>query len=125
NGKSKNTAATYCIAVKKYLKWMQNETGRYPAKLIGDNIKAYKDYLDREGMKAASFNNRLAALKSFNEFLIEKKHQNEMVVTKRDKKKIQQRYASPNKFTEQEVKRFLQTVLENGNKRDSTLVTLL
>lgn len=125
NGKSKNTCSSYVVSVTKYLEWFYNRYGKYALLLHAENVADYKELLEREGVKASTFNTRMAGLKAWNEFLIDKGLQKEVVITKKDKKKIQQKVASPTKHSEQEVNQFIQTVLEGGSKRDYALVVLL
>lgn len=47
------------------------------------------------------------------------------MISKNQKKKVQQQYASPAQFSEREVNKFIQAVIEKGNKRDYALVMLL
>jgi integrase/recombinase XerD len=48
-----------------------------------------------------------------------------MVITKKDFQKVQQQYASLAKVEQKDVEKFRQLILESGNKRNYSLVTLL
>jgi integrase/recombinase XerD len=123
-GKSKNTIASYLKSVELYLEWFHARYDKYAFLLFRENIDDYKDHLNTTGVKASTFNARMSGLKLWNEFLIEKGIQKEMVIQKKDKKRIQQQYASPAKHSEQEINQFIQSVLEGRSKRDYALVVL-
>ncbi|SDH83586.1 tyrosine-type recombinase/integrase [Alteribacillus bidgolensis] len=74
---------------------------------------------------AKTINAKLSAIQKYNEFLIAVGVQEDMVITKKMKKKIQQTYASPAQFTEKEVHKFIQAVVEKQNVRDYALIILL
>lgn len=97
-----------------------------PTKLFAQNIKDYIQYLQTvKGSSAKTINARLASLLKFNEYLVSISIQEDMVISKNQKKKVQQQYASPAQFSEREVNKFIQAVIEKGNKRDYALVMLL
>ena len=124
-GKSQNTITSYITSVTKYMVWFSTRYGKAPSQLFAENVAEYKEDLNRQTVSAATFNVRMAGLHTWNEYLVSEGIQSTIVIHKNDKKKIQQQYASPAIHTEQEVQRFIQSVLESQNKRDYTLVNLL
>lgn len=124
--KSDNTLQTYTRHLRDYHQWFQGSFGYAFTKLYRENVLDYKSYLlNIRHLNARSVNVVLAALIKLNEFLIENGVQSEMVVTKKDYLKVQTEYASPAVVAKIDVEAFRQRVLENENKRDYALVTLL
>ncbi|MBB6449722.1 integrase/recombinase XerD [Geomicrobium halophilum] len=124
-GKSVNTISSYITSVRKYLEWFIARYGTIPGQLFSENITDYKLYMTHQNVGASTFNARLAGLRAWNHYLIAQGVQTEYVIAKNDNKIVQKPYASPATHTEQDIQRFLQTVLEGGSKRDYALVTLL
>ncbi|MGH1286452.1 tyrosine-type recombinase/integrase [Bacillus toyonensis] len=124
--KTKNTIYNYQLAVKEYFTWFTDIFEREPTALYLPNVKDYLQYLQREKKRnAKTINVKLAALQKYNEFLITIGVQNELVISKNMKNKIQQDYVSPTQFSEKEVHKFSQTIVEAKKVRDYALVILL
>ena len=124
-GKSQNTITSYITSVTQYIVWFSTRYGKAPSQLFAENVGEYKEDLNRQTVSAATFNVRMAGLHTWNEYLVSEGIQSTVVIHKNDKKKIQKQYASPATHTEQEVQRFIQSVLESQHKRDYVLVNLL
>ena len=124
-GKSNNTIMSYLTSVNQYIDWFSSRYGKAPTQLLAENVAEYKEDLDRQSISAATFNVRMAGLHTWNAYLVSEEIQSTVVIQKNDKRKVQPPYASPAIHTEQDVQRFIQSVLESSNKRDYTLVNLL
>jgi integrase/recombinase XerD len=124
-GKSRNTISSYLVAVKVYIKWFQDRYQKIPHQLLAENVADFKSYLQHKGIAPSTFNSHLAGLRSWNQYLIHIGKQDHLAIRKEDFKKVQHGYASPAVHSEPDVQRFIQTVLESGNKRDYVLVNLL
>jgi integrase/recombinase XerD len=124
--KSPNTIYNYELAVKDFFKWFAGTYDKEPTQLFPQNIKDYVQYLQTvKGSSAKTINARLASLLKYNEYLVSMGVQKNIVINKNQKKKVQQQYASPAQYSEKEVNKFIQAVIEKGNKRDYALVMLL
>ncbi len=124
--KSPNTIYNYQLAVNDFLKWFEDTYDKQPSILFAQNIKDYIQYLQHvKRVSAKTINTRLASLLKYNEYLVSIGVQENIVVNNKQKKKVQQQYASPAHFTEREVNKFIQAVIEKENKRDYALVMLL
>jgi len=124
--KSTNTIKCYILNLASYIKWFKDSFNRDLKILYKQNILDYKSFLMlNKKYNSKTINNKLSALKKFNEFLIEKGSQSEMVIKNKDMLKIQTEYTSPTTITEAEVKYFLQIILETGKNRNYFLVVLL
>jgi integrase/recombinase XerD len=125
-GKSPNTIYNYELAVKDFFKWFKGTYDKQPTQLFLQNVKDYTQYLQTiKGCSAKTINARIASLLKYNEYLVSIGVQSDVVVTKNQRKKVQQQYASPAQFSERDVNKFIQAVIEKGNKRDFALITLL
>lgn len=125
-GKSPNTIYNYSLAVKDYYEWFNGSFGNHPTKLLNQNVLEYKSYLQnikKQNSKTVNF--KLSSLAKYNEYLVSAGIQNDIVITKTMMNKIQQEYASPAKFSNLEVNKLRQAILETGSKRDYALITLL
>lgn len=125
DGKSNHTVKSYLTSVKKYDSWFQKKYGNPSSKLFRENIIEYKEMMEQQDMNPKTYNLRLTGLGAFNDFLIKQGIQQSKEIKKQDYKKIQANVANPCKFEKSEILRFVQTVLESGNKRDYTLVNFL
>ncbi|GAB6524185.1 hypothetical protein bcgnr5386_53160 [Bacillus cereus] len=76
-------------------------------------------------LNVKTINHKISSLAKFNEFLIQTGIQQDQVILKTDMIKVQTAYASPTQIVELDVKKFLQSVLEDNNKRNYAIVTLL
>ncbi|MGE6553528.1 TnP I resolvase [Bacillus mycoides] len=124
--KSENTVKGYTLGIRQYIKWFEGSYDRKLMKLYRQNILEYISYLKNIKMlNAKTINHKISSLAKFNEFLIQKGSQQDQVILKTDMIKIQTAYASPTKIVELDVKKFLQSVLEDNNKRNYAIVTLL
>ncbi|MED3069658.1 tyrosine-type recombinase/integrase [Bacillus thuringiensis] len=124
--KTKNTIYNYKLAIQEYTSWFIDIFDKEPTALYSQNVKDYLQYLQLVKKRSAkTINVKLAALQKYNEFLIARGVQNELVISKNMKKKIQQDYASPAQFSEKEVHKFLQAIVETKKVRDYALVILL
>ncbi|MDM8365490.1 tyrosine-type recombinase/integrase [Bacillus thuringiensis] len=124
--KTKNTVYNYKLAIQEYASWFIDIFDKEPTALYSQNVKDYLQYLQLVKKRSAkTINVKLAALQKYNEFLIAMGVQNELVISKNMKKKIQQDYASPAQFSEKEVHKFLQAIVETKKVRDYALVILL
>ncbi len=124
--KSMNTIKGYILNLKGYFKWFKDSFGMELSILHRQNIIDYKNYLiNVKKLNSKTVNNKISALRKFNEFLQEMGVQKELVIDDKDMIKIQLEYASPTNVTESEVKRFMQKVLETNNNRNYALVILL
>lgn len=124
--KTKNTVYNYKLAIQEYDSWFIDIFDKEPTALYSQNVKDYLQYLQLVKKRSAkTINVKLAALQKYNEFLIVMGVQNELVISKNMKKKIQQDYASPAQFSEKEVHKFLQAIVETKKVRDYAIVILL
>ncbi|MEY2196744.1 tyrosine-type recombinase/integrase [Neobacillus sp. BF23-41] len=124
--KSENTIKGYIQNVNGYLKWFTESKDVNFSKLHRENVKEYISFLKTiKKSKPKTINTKINALVKFNEYLVENKQQKEMVITKKDFQKVQQQYASLAKVEHKDVEKFRQLILESGNKRNYSLVTLL
>lgn len=125
--KSENTNQAYINAVRRYAEWFASRYGHEPKQLFQENISEYKAYLQRSDTNPSTFNARMAGLRTWNDFLIANGVQKEIVISKEDEDytKIQKQYASPAIHTLDEINQFIQTVLEQGSKRDYAQVIFL
>ncbi|PGM91585.1 TnP I resolvase [Bacillus cereus] len=124
--KSENTVQGYTLGMRQYIKWFEDSYDRRLTKLYRQNILEYISYLKNvEMLNAKTINHKISALAKFNEFLIQKGIQQDQVILKTDMIKVQTAYASPTQIVELDVKKFLQSVLEDNNKRNYAIVTLL
>ena len=125
-GKSENTIYNYKLSIEGFYNWFEGSYDKQPTVLYLQNIKDYMQFLQTvKSQSAKTINTKHAALHKYNEYLISANVQTDMVITKNQRKKVQQQYASPAQFTEKEINKFMQAVIEKGNTRDFTLVTLL
>ena len=123
---SKNTIQSYSGHIKRYLKWFQESYNSPFNRLYRENILEYISYMSNiKKLKAQSINAHLAALIKLNEYLIDQSTQTDMVVSKKDYIKIQKEYISPATIIKTDVETFRQKILENRDKRDYAIVTLL
>lgn len=123
---SKNTTKSYSGHIKCYLKWFQESFNTPLNQLYRENILDYMSYMiNIKKLKAESINAHLAALIKLNEYLIEQSIQTDIVVSKKDYIKIQKDYISPATIIKADVEAFRQKILENKDKRDYAIVTLL
>ncbi|MFW5720609.1 MAG: tyrosine-type recombinase/integrase [Candidatus Dojkabacteria bacterium] len=124
--KSPHTIRGYLLNIQLYRKWFKTSFGKPPEKLYRENILEFRSYLIQVVQQnARTINHKLSSLRKYNEFLIEQGVQKDMAVLQKDMMKIQQSYASPTTITEQDVKAFMQEVLEHETKRDYALVVLM
>ena len=123
---SKNTIQSYSGHIKRYLKWFQESYNSPFNHLYRENILEYISYMSNiKKLKAQSINAYLAALIKLNEYLIDQNTQTDIVVSKKDYIKIQKEYISPATIIKTDVESFRQKILENRDKRDYAIVTLL
>ncbi|MED3923364.1 TnP I resolvase [Priestia aryabhattai] len=124
--KTENTVQGYTSGIRQYIKWFEGSYDRKLTKLYRQNILEYISYLKNVKMlNAKSINHKISSLAKFNEFLIQKGSQQDQVILKTDMIKVQTVYASPTQIVELDVKKFLQSVLEDNNKRNYAIATLL
>lgn len=125
-GKSENTVKTYLIHLKGYQKWFQESYSSEVKKLYRENILDYISYmLNIKKLNAKSINAKLAALLKYNEYLMELRIQETIVITRKDQIKVQKEYVNPSTLTKVDVEAFRQKILEESNKRNYAIVTLL
>ncbi|WP_352418241.1 tyrosine-type recombinase/integrase [Proteiniborus sp.] len=123
---SKNTMKSYSGHIKCYLKWFQESFNTPFNQLYRENILDYVSYMvNIKKLKAESINAHLAALIKLNEYLVNQSIQTDTVVSKKDYIKIQKEYISPATIIKADVEAFRQKILENRDKRDYAIVTLL
>lgn len=123
---SANTAETYLIAIRQYMKWYADSFGEEFKKLYRPNILEYISYLKNiRNLKYESINVKIAALVSYNSFLSLSDSSQEIVVTKSDYLSIQTKFASPSTATEKDVDEFRQRVLVESGVRDYAIATLI
>lgn len=127
NQMAANTIDTYTGTLTSYAKWYEDSFGEdAPAQLFRPNILDYISYLRTHCRRtASSVNNKLAALKNFNEYLVSTGHQKEIVIMKKDYMKTQTSYASLSVLTKQDVDALRQKVLANEGIRDYAMITLM
>ncbi|MED3063919.1 TnP I resolvase [Bacillus thuringiensis] len=124
--KTENTVQGYTSGIRQYIKWFEGSYDRKLTKLYRQNILEYISYLKNVKMlNAKSINHKISSLAKSNEFLIQKGSQQDQVILKTDMIKVQTVYASPTQIVELDVKKFLQSVLEDNNKRNYAIATLL
>ncbi|SNT25787.1 Site-specific recombinase XerD [Anaerovirgula multivorans] len=123
---SKNTTKSYSGHIKGYLKWFQESFNTPLNQLYRENILDYMSYMiNIKKLKAESINAHLAALIKLNQYLVDQSIQTDIVVSKKDYIKIQKEYISPATIIKADVEAFRQKILENRDKRDYAIVTLL
>ena len=106
--------------------WFKESYDRDLTNLYRQNVLEYVSFLKNIKMlNAKTINHKVSGLAKFNAFLIQEGIQEDQVIFKTDMMKVQTPYASPTKITDIEVKKFLQDVLENKNKRNYAIVILL
>lgn len=127
NQMAEHTIASYTTTLQSYEKWYEDSFGEdAPAMLYRANVLDYVSFLRTHGHLApASINSKVAALKSFNEFLVETNRQKDVVITRKDHMKIQTQYASPSTVSKQEVDALRQKILTNEGVRDYAIITLM
>jgi integrase/recombinase XerD len=125
DGKSENTIKSYLIHLNEYRKWFQESFHYEVGKLFRENILDYISYMNIKKLNGKSINSKLAALCKYNKYLIEVGFQDSLVITKKDKIKVQNEYINPSTLTKDDVEIFRQTILENSNKRNFAIITLL
>lgn len=124
--KTENTVQGYTSGIRQYIKWFEGSYDRKLTKLYRQNILEYISYLKNVKMlNAKTISHKISSLAKFNEFLIQKGSQQDQVILKTDMIKVQTVYASPTQIVELDVKKFLQSVLEDNNKRNYAIATLL
>lgn len=124
--KSQNTIDGYIRAIKDFFTWFSQTYNKEPQKLMKLNVDEFRSFLQTvKRQDAKTINYKLSALKKYNEFLVDRGIQSDIVITKNMMIKVQQEYASPATLSEKEVNQLRQTILENGSKRDLSLVNLL
>ena len=125
-GKGVATISTYQTDIEQYFKWLLSSLGTDTYKLYRQNILDFKSFLTvLKHTNSRTINKKLSALKKYNLFLVEIGEQSDVVISKKDFMKIQHQIANPTNATENDVKSFLQKILENENSRDFALVILL
>jgi integrase/recombinase XerD len=125
-GRSQNTIYSYLLTIKDFFKWFEGSYDKEPTVLYAQNVKDYVQFLQTvKGQGAITINAKIAALQKYNTYLVSIGLQADVVVSKSQRKKVQQRFASPAQFTEKDVSKFMQAVIEKKNARDFALVTLL
>ncbi len=125
NGYSANTIESYLRGVRSYFDWFNGKYDRDPRELFRENIVDYLQDLKHREVGHVTYNSHLAALQRLNAFWIERGIQADIVILKRDRWKAQAGNESPTQHTTEEVERFLQVILESGNRRDYTLAFFL
>lgn len=124
--KSINTIKGYTLDLKQYIRWFKEAYDRDLTNLYRQNVLEYVSFLKNIKMlNAKTINHKVSGLAKFNAFLIQEGIQEDLVIFKTDMMKVQTTYASPTKITDIEVKKLLQDVLENKNKRNYAIVILL
>lgn len=124
--KSINTIKGYTLDIKQYIRWFKESYDRDLTNLYRQNVLEYVSFLKNIKMlNAKTINHKVSGLAKFNAFLIQEGIQEDQVIFKTDMMKVQTPYASPTKIADIEVKKFLQDVLENKNKRNYAIVILL
>jgi len=124
--KSINTIESYTLDLTEYLNWFESSFNMKLTILHIQNIIDYKKYLSNvKRNNAKSINRKLNTLKKFNEYLISINVMNGIIITSKIMIKLNSEYAAPTKVTNDEVKQFLQVILETGDLRNYALVTLL
>lgn len=130
-GKSSNTIKSYLIHLRNYTNWFKQTYDSNIKKLYRENVLEYKSYLMNvkktkgKNLNAKTVNAKLSALIKLNKYFIKLQLQNDIVITEDDFIKIQQSYANPSIIEKQEVEKFRQAILENGDKRLYAISTIL
>lgn len=124
--KSINTIKGYTLDIKQYIRWFKESYDRDLTNLYRQNVLEYISFLKNiKTLNAKTINHKISGLAKFNAFLIHEGIQNEQVIFKTDMMKVQTPYVSPTQITDIDVKKFLQDVLEDENKRNYAIVILL
>lgn len=123
--KSSNTIESYVLHVKGFIKWFESSKNMPFTKLYDENVKEYVQHLKNENQKPSTINAKVNALSKFNEFLVTIGVQDTQFIKSDVFQKVQQQYASLAKVEKEDVEYFRQLVLESGNTRNYTIITLL
>ncbi|AJS59992.1 tyrosine-type recombinase/integrase [Paenibacillus sp. IHBB 10380] len=126
--RSQNTIYNYLLVIKDFFKWFEGTYDKEPTILYAQNVKDYVQFLQtvkRRVPTAKTINAKIASLQKYNVYLVSIGVQTDIVVTQSHRRKVQQQFASPAKFTEKDVNKFMLVVIEKGNSRNLALVTLL
>jgi integrase/recombinase XerD len=116
---SENTIKTYLRDILNYQKWFFETFGKRAEVLYRENIFDYRSYVQvQKKLTANTINKKLSSLRKFNQYLVEAGFQEEIVFNGKENIKWQRNAYSQVDLTEQEVHRFLQSVLEAGDSRD-------
>lgn len=130
-GKSENTIKSYILHIKGYIKWFKDTYGSDFKKLYRENVLEYKSYLmnikkyQGKNLNGKTVNAKLSSLGLLNKFLVDSNIQDNIVINDSDMIKIQTIYANPTDISKTEVESFRQKILEAGDKRLYSIVTLL
>lgn len=125
-GKSENTIMSYLQSVMGFLKWFDESKDVEFKELYRENVQEYISFLRTvKRAKPKTVNTKLNALVKFNQFLIDSKIQLHMAISKKDYLKVQPQYASLAKLDLKDVEKLRQLVLNDNNKRNYALITLL
>lgn len=124
-GKSENTIDSYGLHVNGYIQWFESTKNMMFGKLYDENVKEYVQFLKNNNSSPSTINAKVNALSKFNEFLISVGVQDTQFIKSDVFQKVQQQYASLANIEKDDVEYFRQLVLESGNTRNYTIITLL
>lgn len=120
NIQSKSTAEAYVRDLKQYMEYFCQSFDKYPDvnNLLHENIIEYISFLKTVKRNApATINRKVSSLSVFNMWLIQNKYMSQKFIGKKDYIKIQRIVASPLHFTEKDIKKITQSILESKDKR--------
>jgi len=127
-GRTALTAQTYEYELNGFSKWYLDTTGKAwdGLRLYRENCIDYRAYLLAiKKRSAVSVNKAISAFRAYTEYLQSCGYDQQDVLRRSDFVRIQSSSASLAKASEQDVRRFIQDILENESRRDYTLVVLL
>lgn len=125
-GKANTTVGSYCRAVAEYAKWYRDSFGAEVEILLAGNVSDYVSYLRTvRDLHGTSLNPKVAALKSFNQFLVGAGIQDAIVVNNKHRDKVQAPGVSPSIVDQGEVDAFRQAVLLGSGPRDHAIITVM
>lgn len=124
-GKSDNTISNFSSDIIEFLTWFDNTYGKtFDGKVLEQDAKEYRNYLlNIRRQKPTTINRKLAALKSFNQFLIQEGSSLDVPIcgiSLADTADINIKTVEKN-----ELNRLKRCVYAKGNKRDIAIIELL
>lgn len=126
DGKSESTIKAYTQHIKGYMKWFKETKHTELTEVLEDNLNEYKNYLlTVKGNKPTSVHPKIVALGKFSAHLHDAGLSHSAVRVSKVQVKMVQQVNSPTEITKDNVEHLRQQVLETGNYRNYTIITLM